>query len=45
VRVLEDADARAALVSAGDERLKHFSWSRSAGIIRDALTRAAATRP
>lgn len=43
VRLLEDADARAALVSAGDERLTHFSWSRSAGIVRDALTRAAAT--
>jgi glycosyltransferase involved in cell wall biosynthesis len=41
-RLLTDDQAHAALRDAGRARLSHFSWSRSAGVIRRALEEAAA---
>lgn len=41
-RLLTDGQAHAALRDAGRARLSHFSWSRSAGVIRRALEEAAA---
>ena len=37
IRALDDAERRAAIVAAGTEQIARFSWSRSAGVLLDAL--------
>ena len=42
VRALDDDRRRAAVIAAGTEQLKRFSWHRSAGILLDAIAALAA---
>lgn len=42
VRALDDDDRRAAVIAAGAEQVERFSWSRSAGILLDAVAALAA---